>query len=59
MTLQKVHVPMLERLALADLAQRRGESEEQTLASIIREAVRRECQQARGPEQPQEGQEDA
>jgi hypothetical protein len=40
---QKLRVPLLERLALADLAQRRGESEEATLARVIREAVQREC----------------
>ena len=40
---QKLRVPLMERLALADLAQRWGESEEETLARIIREAVRREC----------------
>ena len=43
MTLKRVHVPVLERLALADLADRRGETEEEALARIIREAVRREC----------------
>ena len=43
MTLKRVHVPVLERLALADLADRRGETEEQALARIIRDAVRREC----------------
>ena len=40
---QKVRVPLLERLALLDLAERRGQSEEETLQSIIREAVRAEC----------------
>jgi len=40
---QKLRVPLLERLALLDLAERRGESEEETLKRIIRDAVRAEC----------------
>jgi len=46
---QKVQIPLLERLALADLAERKGKSDEQTLAEIIRDAVRRECAKAGGP----------
>jgi len=42
-TWQRLRVPLLERLALADLAQRRGQTEEETLAAVIREAVMREC----------------
>jgi len=42
-TWQRLRVPLLERLALADLAQRRGQTEEEALASVIREAVMREC----------------
>jgi len=41
--LQKLRVPLLERLALADMALRRGESEEECLARIIHEAVWLEC----------------
>ena len=40
---QKVRIPLLERLALLDLAERRGETEEEALQRIIREAVRAEC----------------
>jgi len=40
---QKVRVPLLERLALLDLAERRGETEEQALKRVIREAVRADC----------------
>lgn len=40
---QKLRVPLLERLALLDLAERRGESEEEALKRIIRDAVRVEC----------------
>lgn len=43
-TWQRLRVPLLERLALADLAQRRGQTEEETLAAVIREAVMRECE---------------
>jgi len=53
---QRLRVPLLERLALADMAQRRGESEEAVLARIIRDAVRAECQAAPqlGGDRPQE-----
>jgi hypothetical protein len=37
---QKIRLPLLERLALAELAERRGESEEIVLARLVREAVR-------------------
>ena len=40
---QKIRVPLLERLALLDLAERRGQTEEEALSRIIREAVKREC----------------
>ena len=40
-----VRVPTLERLALAELALRRGEREPDTLARIIREAARQELTQ--------------
>ena len=40
---QKLRIPLLERLALLDLAERRGESEEEALQRVIREAVRAEC----------------
>ncbi len=40
---QKVRIPLLERLALLELAEGRGESEEETLKRIIRGAVRAEC----------------
>lgn len=39
---QKIRLPLLERLALADLAERRGQSEEYTLAQLVREAVKAE-----------------
>ena len=41
-SLSKVEVPVLERVALAMLAENRGETENITLVRIIREAVRRE-----------------
>ena len=40
---QKLRVPLLERLALLDLAERRGETEEEALARLIHEAVAAEC----------------
>jgi len=40
---QRVRVPLLERLLLAELAERRGESEEATLTEIIREAAIQEA----------------
>lgn len=40
---QRIRIPLVERLALLDLAERRGQTEEETLSQIIREAVRREC----------------
>ena len=40
---QRLRVPMLERLALLDLALRRGLNEEETLARCIRDAVRKDC----------------
>jgi hypothetical protein len=40
--LQKLCVPPMGRLALADMAQRRGRLEEEVLADIIRDAVKRE-----------------
>ena len=40
--LQKVRIPLLERLALLDMAERRGVSEEQALARLIRDAACRE-----------------
>jgi hypothetical protein len=39
---QKLRVPLMERLALADMAERLGKSEEDTLKLIIREAVKRD-----------------
>jgi hypothetical protein len=38
----RIPVPALERVALATLAETRGESEDATLVRIIRDAVRRE-----------------
>lgn len=46
---QKVRVPLLERLALLDLAERRGETEEQALKRVIREAVRADCLRPEAP----------
>jgi hypothetical protein len=37
---QKVRIPLMERLALADMAERRGVSEEQMLSDVIRQAVK-------------------
>ena len=47
---QKLQVPLMERLALADMAERKGKRDEELLADIIREAVRRElvCKDANG-----------
>jgi len=39
---QRVRVPLLERLALLELADTRGISEEEALSQVIREAVKRE-----------------
>ncbi|HUX23648.1 MAG TPA: hypothetical protein VMV87_03445 [Burkholderiales bacterium] len=39
---QRLRVPLMERLALDDMASRRGESEEEALARLIREAVMRD-----------------
>lgn len=38
---QKLRVPLMERLALMDMAERLGKSEEDTLKLIIRDAVKR------------------
>jgi hypothetical protein len=38
---QKLRVPLMERLALADMAERSGKTEEEMLACIIRDAVKR------------------
>lgn len=40
--LHKLHVPLLLRVALIDLAERRGQTEEQVLEDLIRDGVRRE-----------------
>lgn len=37
---QKIRIPIMERLALADMAARHGKSEEDMLAEVIREAVK-------------------
>jgi hypothetical protein len=39
---QKLRVPLMERLALADMAGRCGKSEDELLAEIIRAAVKTE-----------------
>jgi len=44
--LSKIRVPILERLALSELAFRRAKSDEETLAELIREAARRELADA-------------
>ena len=51
---QKLRVPIMERLSLLDMAMRRNESEEETLARIIREAVWRECARLAAEEQGQQ-----
>lgn len=50
-----VHIPMLERLALAELSFRRRKSEEETLAEIIRQAVIQELQKYANEEQNDKG----
>jgi hypothetical protein len=37
---QRLRLPLLERLALAELAEKRGQSEESILAQLVREAVK-------------------
>ena len=49
---QKLRVPLLERLALSDMAYRRGETEEEALARCIREACIRECQREGDKREP-------
>jgi len=49
---QRLRVPLLERLALADLAERKGVSEEELLRQIIREALLREL--ASKPQEPEQ-----
>ncbi len=50
---QKLRVPLMERLALADMALRRGQSEEELLAGLIREAVKQELTKQPDAGQPQ------
>lgn len=38
---QKIWLPIMERLALADMAEREGKSEEELLARLVREGVMR------------------
>ena len=40
---QRLRLPPLERLALADLALRRNATDEEVLLDLIRQAVRCEC----------------
>ncbi len=40
---QRVRIPPVERLVLADIAQRRGLSDEEALKAIIREAAEKVC----------------
>ena len=46
---QKLRVPLMERLALADMAERRGVSEEELLAALIRDAVKRDLAEPARP----------
>ena len=39
---QRIRLPLMERLALAELAEKRREPEEAVLAQLVREAVKRE-----------------
>jgi hypothetical protein len=39
---QRIRLPLLERLALAELAERRGKSEEAILCKLVRDAVKAE-----------------
>lgn len=50
--LHRLRVPLLFRLALLDLAERRKQTEEEVLESIIRDAIRREL--LTEPDQPKE-----
>lgn len=40
--LHKVYVPLLLRVALSELAERRGQTEDKVLEDLIRDGVRRE-----------------
>ena len=51
---QRIRLPLMERLALAELAERRQEPEETVLARLVREAVKREL--TAEPAQPAEPQ---
>ncbi len=39
---QRIRIPLMERLALADMATRRNKSEREVLVELICEAVKRE-----------------
>lgn len=47
--LQQVRIPLLIRVVLTELAERRGQSEEQVLEDLIRDAVRQELLLSGGP----------
>ena len=49
MTWQKLRVPVMEKLALTDMAVRHGKSEEDLLAELIREAVKRDLSEPTKP----------
>lgn len=51
---QRIRIPPVERVVLADLAMRRGTSDEATLAAIIREAARREAEHRGCPDREAE-----
>ncbi len=48
-----IQLPELERLALAELAERRGKSENAVLQDLIRDAVKRDL--TAGPTKPDKG----
>ena len=52
---QKIRLPILERLAVADLADRLGKSEEDILIQLIRDAVKREIASSRTTENEPDG----
>lgn len=44
---QRLRLPLMERLALAELAEKRNQSEEEVLAQLVREEVKRSLSEAR------------
>ncbi len=56
---QRIRLPLMERLALAELAEKRREPEEAVLAQLVRDAVKRELSTEPAPAaEPQGAQHD-